>query len=191
LTTADYYNVLDLQRGSTLDEIKKAYRKKAREYHPDINHTPEAKDMFILVTEAYEFLVTNSERVKRDSEAYDRAMDDWRKYRQSTARSRARVYSRTTYVKFKNTNFYKSTRIFDGTTIIFSLLVSIMVLIFSVTGYFYRLHHPIPGVEPPTISILVVFILLGMVLFVISVIFLKAYLETSQKNKRRKNERDR
>jgi hypothetical protein len=189
LTTADYYRVLDLQRGCTIDEVKKAYRKKAREYHPDINHAPEAKDMFILVTEAYEFLASNFERVRKDAEAYDRAMNDWRRYRQSRARYRAKAYSRTTYVKFKNTNFYKSTRIFDGTTIIFSLLVSVMVLTIAVTGYFYRLRHPIPGEEDPAVSVLVVFILLGMVLFVISVIFLKAYLETYKKNNR-KNEGD-
>jgi hypothetical protein len=189
LTSADYYRVLDLQRGCSIDEIKRAYRKKAREFHPDINHTPEAKDMFILVTEAYEFLVSNFERVKRDAEAYERAMNDWRKYRQSKARFRARAYSRTSYVKFKNTNFYKSTRIFDGTTIIFSLLVSIMVLIIAVTGYFYRLHHPIPGEPVPTAWVLAGFILLGMILFIISVIFLKAYLETSGKNRKR-NERD-
>jgi hypothetical protein len=186
LTTSDYYLALDLQRGCTVDEIKKAYRKKAREFHPDINHTPEAKDMFILVTEAYEFLLSNTERLKNDSEAYDRAMDEWRKYRQSKARYRARAYSRTTYVKFRNTSFYRSTRIFDGTTIIFSLLVSVMVLIVAVAGYFFRLHHPIPGVESPTISILLVFLLLGLVLFAISLIFLKAYLETSRKNKRKK-----
>jgi hypothetical protein len=189
LTTSDYYRVLDLQRGCSLDEIKKAYRKKAREYHPDINHAPEAKDMFILVTEAYEFLISNFKRVKSDAEAYGRAMEDWRKYRQTRARHRARVYSRTSYVRFRNTNFYKSTRIFDGTTIIFSLLVSVMVLVTAVTGYFYRLHHPIPGEEDPTVMVLAGFILLGMILFVISVIFLKAYIETYQKNKRR-NERD-
>jgi uncharacterized membrane protein len=117
-------------------------------------------------------------------------MNDWRKYRQSKARYRARAYSRTTYVKFKNTNFYKSTRILDGTTIIFSILVSAMVLIVAVTGFFYRIHHPIPGIENPTVSILIVFILLGMVLLTISMIFLKAHLETSRKNKKRKNERD-
>jgi hypothetical protein len=189
LTTADYYGVLELQRGCSIDEIKKAYRKKAREYHPDLNHTPEAKDMFILVTEAYEFLITNFDRAKRDAEAYERAMNDWRKYRQSRARYRARAYSRTSYIKFRNTNFYKSTRIFDATAIIFSILISVMVLIIAVSGYFYRLRHPIPGEADPTISVLAGFILLGMILFVISVIFLKAYLDTSRKNKR-KNERD-
>jgi hypothetical protein len=183
LTTADYYRVLGLQKGCTIDDIKKAYRKKAREYHPDINHAPEAKDKFILVTEAYEFLISNFSKVKTDAEAYERAMNDWRKYRQTKARFRARAYSRTTFVKFSNTNFYKSTRIFDGTAIIFSLLVALMVLIIAVTGYFYRLHHPIPGEADPAVSVLVVFILLGMVLFIISVIFLKAYLETYKKNK--------
>jgi hypothetical protein len=185
LNTTDYYRVLGLQRGCSIDEIKSAYRKKAREYHPDINQSPDAKDMFILVTEAYEFLVSTFDRVKRDAEAYDRAMNDWRKYRQNRARYRARAYSRTSYVKFKNTNFYKSTRIFDGTTIIFSLLVSVMVLITAVAGYFYRLRHPIPGEADPTFAVLAGFIILGMILFVISVIFLKAYIETYQKNKRK------
>jgi hypothetical protein len=185
LTSADYYRVLDLQRDCSIDDIKKAYRKKAREYHPDINHDQDAKDMFILVTEAYEFLVSNFDSVKRDAEAYDKAINDWRKYRQTRARYRAKVYSRTSYVKFKNTNFYKSTRIFDGTTIIFSLLVSVMVLVIAVVGYFYRLGHPIPGVEDPTVMVLVVFILLGMVMFIISVIFLKLFIQEYKKNKRK------
>lgn len=185
MTISDYYRVLDLERGCSVDELKKAYRKKARQYHPDINPSPEAKEMFILATEAYEFLVSNYERIKKDTEAYEKAMNDWRKYRQNRSRYRARAYSRTTYVRFKNTNFYKSTRIFDVTTIIFSLCISVMVLIVAVSGYFYRLNHPIPGEENPSVAVLMTFILLGMVLFIVSMIFLKAYLETSQKNKRR------
>jgi uncharacterized membrane protein len=185
MTINDYYHILGLQRGSSVEEIKKAYRKKAREFHPDINPAPSAKDMFILITEAYEFLMTYSERAARDAESYNKAMEDWRKYRQARSRHRAKVYAQTSYVRFRNTKFYKQTRIFDGTTIIFSLAVSIMVLIVSVAGYFYRIHHPIPGLEDPSIWMLVTFILFGMLLFIIAFIHLKAYTETSKKHRNR------
>jgi hypothetical protein len=182
MTISDYYKILGLHPGCNVDEIKKAYRKKAREFHPDINPSPSAKDMFISITEAYEFLITYSQRVTSNDEAYNRAMDDWRKYRQARSRYRAKVYAQTSYVRFRNTKFYKTTRIFDATTIIFSLIVAIMVLVISIAGYFYRIHHPIPGLEKPSVWILVSFILLGMVLFIISFIHLKAYTETSKKH---------
>jgi curved DNA-binding protein len=53
----DYYGILGLDKNSTADDIKKAYRRLARKYHPDMNpgdKTAEAK--FKEVTEAYEVL---------------------------------------------------------------------------------------------------------------------------------------
>ncbi len=183
MTVNDYYNVLEISPGSSIDEIKRAYRKLAREYHPDINHTAAAQDMFIRVTEAYEFLIAWSQKAASNEEEFNRLMEEWRKYRQARSRYRAKVYSRTSYVKFRNTNFYRTTRIFDGTTIIFSLAVSIMVLVIAIAGYIYRIHHPIPGLENPSVWVLITFIVFGMVLFLISFIYLKAYTENSKKNK--------
>jgi hypothetical protein len=182
MTIQDYYKILGIRSGSTVDEIKKAYRKKARECHPDINSSPDAKEIFIRVTEAYEFLLTYREKIAANDEAYNQAMEDWRKYRQHRSRHRATVYARVPYNRFKNTNFYKTTRIFDGTAIISSMVVSIMVLVVTIFGYIYRIHHPIPGIENPTVSILVAFIVFGMVLFIVSFIFLKAYFQSSKKH---------
>jgi uncharacterized integral membrane protein len=184
MTISDYYKLLGLSHGSSIEEIKKAYRRKAREYHPDINHSPDAKDQFICVTEAYEFLLTNHEKMMTDDQAYKQAMDDWRKYRQDRSRKRARVYAQASYSRFKNTNLYKTTRIFDGTTIILCLMVSIMVLIVAISGYIYRLNHPIHDVEMPSIVAFILFLLLGMVLFVVSLVFLKAYVQTSKKHRK-------
>ena len=73
MTITDYFNLLDLPTGSSVDEIKKAYRKKARLYHPDINPGPEAKDKFIIITEAYDFLISNYEKLSQTKDEYDQA----------------------------------------------------------------------------------------------------------------------
>jgi hypothetical protein len=186
---SENYELLGLKQGASADEIKKAYRKKAREFHPDINHSPDAKDMFIKITEAYEFLLSYSVNISLDEESFNNAMDDWRKYRQNRARYRANIYAQTSYNSFKNTNFYKTTRIFDGTTIIFSLTISVIVLLVTVFGYIYRIHHPIPGLKNPSVGVLITLILFGMFLFLISYIYLKAYiLSSSKKNRHEKDD---
>lgn len=185
MTLTDYYEILGLPSDSSVEEIKRAYRKKARLYHPDINPAPDAKDNFISITEAYEFLIANHDKIKTDDQAFQQAMEDWRKYRQDRSRKRATMYARTSYGTFKNTKFYKTTRIFDGTTIIFSFIVSIMVLIYTIYGYTFRLKHPIPGLEKPSVFAFVMLLFLGMIFFIVSFIYLRAYQETSKKRKRK------
>jgi len=63
---ADHYEVLGVARDASEDQIKKAYRKLARELHPDVNPEPEAQEKFKLVTHAYEVLIDVEQRRNYD-----------------------------------------------------------------------------------------------------------------------------
>ncbi len=63
----DYYDVLGIQKGASADEIKKAYRKLAKKYHPDANpDNKEAEDKFKEASEAYEVLSDDQKRSSYD-----------------------------------------------------------------------------------------------------------------------------
>ncbi|TCJ28063.1 molecular chaperone DnaJ [Nocardioides jejuensis] len=66
----DFYELLGVSRDADADAIKKAYRRLARQYHPDVNPDPDAQETFKTVSHAYEVLSDPQKRA-----AYDRGGD--------------------------------------------------------------------------------------------------------------------
>ena len=79
----DYYKTLGVQKDATAADIKKAYRKLARQYHPDVNKSTDASKKFKSVNEANEVL-SDPEKRKR----YDQLGPDWERYAQGAPAGR-------------------------------------------------------------------------------------------------------
>ncbi|MEA2357121.1 MAG: curved DNA-binding protein [Solirubrobacteraceae bacterium] len=69
----DYYDLLGVPRGASEEDIRGAYRRLARQYHPDVNKDPDAEDRFKEISEAYEVLRDSEKR-----ERYDRLGPNWK-----------------------------------------------------------------------------------------------------------------
>jgi hypothetical protein len=138
------YTILGLEKGATIDEIKKAYRHFARQYHPDVCNDPDAKDKFIQVNEAYELLIKHTQNINKGiftpendfytNDSVNSAYIEWLKYVQNKARARAARNAKLKFEQFKESYIYKSAK---AASWIFDIIYLICGVFIVVAPYFF------------------------------------------------------
>ena len=107
----EYYRILGVTDAAGLSEIKRAFRVRAKELHPDLNKNPNAHQQFILLNEAYEYLVNlktgkifeNNSTSTKKYKTYER----WQDNEAERARHRAEYYANKKYSDFTESAQYK------------------------------------------------------------------------------------
>jgi hypothetical protein len=100
----DYFRILNIKPPASEDEIKQAYRELAKKYHPDVNHSKDAHDKFLEISEAYEFLIEQSKKTSGKTLNYDPEDTSMREYFEEMrrmARERAQEKARLKYEKIQ------------------------------------------------------------------------------------------
>jgi len=114
-SSSHYYSALGLTSYASPQEIKAAYRRLAKKFHPDLNKSPDAQKKFIMVNEAYEFLTrvhikpvhgnqTRNKRRPTREEVYQKWMRDER----MKARARAAYEAKKKFDEFKKSPIYRT-----------------------------------------------------------------------------------
>ncbi|GEM_PF-177953 len=154
-TYHSYYEVLGLQPGATLDEVKRAYRRMAKRYHPDVSKAPDAEERFIEVNEAYEFLyrllttpedVRAAQRQRRQAYARARARTaeelfrQWLEEERRKARARAAEAARQRYREFMRSPIYRTSQIVSAAYDYIILGVGLLIIGGAITGMIRNLR---------------------------------------------------
>ena len=103
----NHYQILGLKSGASHADIKGAYRKLAKKYHPDISKEPDAEEKFIEITEAYDFLLGGGNAASAFSFSEEEVVY---KSPEESRRERAQAFARMRYATFRKNNdaFQKS-----------------------------------------------------------------------------------
>jgi DnaJ-class molecular chaperone len=99
----DYYKILGIEKDSSMKEIKLAYRKLAKKFHPDLNKTdPQAKEKFIEIKQAYDTLIDPVKRRIYDQQKFNPQNSEWGDL--------FRINSFTTFMEIMRRIYIDSTR---------------------------------------------------------------------------------
>ena len=122
-----YYDILGVKSDASLQEIKRAFRIRAKHIHPDVNKSVDAHEQFVLLNEAYEFL-TRPKVFK--------TQEDWVRQEKERVRKRAAHYARMKHQEYMNSPAYKAMSSFnDILDYVYVLFGMVFLLLIPVLGY--------------------------------------------------------
>jgi hypothetical protein len=133
---------------------------------------------------AYDFLMASRERSLDDEDYFGLLKNGESTDR--TSHDRGQYYARSSFARFKNSKYYKSTRILNGTSVVFNFAVAIIVLLYTILGYILKLKNPVPGEEKINLLSFILLLALSIILFTVAFIYLKEFIETNIKQNKKK-----
>jgi hypothetical protein len=130
----DYYSILELKQGATVAEIRQAYRRLAKRYHPDVNKTAGAHEKFIAISEAYEALM---ERASQPTPQYASADTDKEAYEEFIRRvhEKARQQAQMRYNEFVKRNEAFQQSGFSDIALLVKIISRIVALPFTIAFF--------------------------------------------------------
>ena len=149
----NYYHILDLEPGASEDEIRSAFRAKAKALHPDVNPSSDAHEQFLECQQAYAFLMDHTQRFNYDtmlrSEAISREELQrremiyklWVEHQQRKARSRTAMES----VRYDVEGNPLRRKIWRSVNLVYNisfLLLFLSVIIIPIHSYTQELNRP-------------------------------------------------
>lgn len=123
----EYYKILGIPPESGIQTIKKAYRIKVKEYHPDVSTYANAQEMFIKINEAYRCLLNHKLNLKNANETISH--QEWINNRRERARREAAYHARIKYEAFKKSRVYKTARNITSILRYIYIIVSLLMII--------------------------------------------------------------
>jgi hypothetical protein len=141
-----YYKILGIPETAGIEQLKRAYRERVKIYHPDVSTLPDAQQLFISLTEAYEILLRRLSVEKELKESHVKAANyeywneiqkKWLHDQMQKIRQTAYAQSRMKYEEFKKTPTYRATKALSKIAdyMIFS------VGFFMIIGAFFGIHQ--------------------------------------------------
>ena len=128
-----YYQILELQPGASKEQVKRAYRRLALKYHPDINKDAGAKERFLLISEAYNYL-SNPPKVSSNASAASATAEQksWAEAeRVRRAKAAATKAARERYAEFKRRKDIAQSRAYSQ-----AITSLVAILLFGAATFF-------------------------------------------------------
>jgi len=132
-----YYKILHLTSGAGDADIKKAYRKLAKKYHPDVSGTEDTRTEFIRVNEAYEILM-NRDAMVQEAVKRSKAKSNHTHYKSKPAfstRERAESHADMSFEEFQKTPLYKTAMVMDSAFDYIFVFAGIFMILAPIFAY--------------------------------------------------------
>ena len=180
-----YLSTLELTSEASLKDVKHAYRKLARRYHPDLNSNPDASEKFIEITEAYDYLLKYFNSCEGYSNLRQADLErNWNAGQREQARAKARRYAGGKYSSFRRTKYYRGTIVAERLHIYFNLAISLLIFFVSIHGFIVQSQLTTVDEDPPSVTRFIFFLFIGLLFLSVSLLYLISSYKNHRKNQK-------